>query len=117
MSERLRIGADFFDDLATVAAVKAALIEDRRLTEADFADRHATTIRRHYATVAHLEFLEEDARFFASCIWRYLNTLDVSNVRESYQPPAASHPQESAQCWKRIAGGWKPEATYHALTA
>ena len=87
MREILRIGADFFDDLATVAIVKAALIEDRCLTEADFAYRHALTIRRHYITVARLEFLEEDAQFFASCIWRYLNTLNLPNA--PHQPVTA----------------------------
>ena len=76
MTETIRIGGAFFDDMATIPDVKSALMRDRRLSEDEFADRHAETIRRHYTKVARLEFLQEDARFFASCIWRYLNSLD-----------------------------------------
>lgn len=83
MPEMIRIGGAFFDDLATIPDVKSALMKDRRLSEAAFALRHAETIRQHYTKIARLEFLLEDAQFFASCIWRYLNSLD---------PPATQMP-------------------------
>lgn len=83
MPETIRIGSAFFDDLATIPDVKSALMRDRRLSEYAFAARHAETIRQHYTKIARLEFLQEDAEFFASCIWRYLNSLD---------PPATQMP-------------------------
>lgn len=100
MVEKIRIGGAFFDDLAMIPDIKSALTSDRRLSEDEFAARHADTIRRHYTTVARLEFLQEDAYFFASCVWRYLNSLDLRENPEQakfqrrrpepwYEPPMA----------------------------
>ena len=83
MNETIRIGGAFFDDLAAAPDIKSTLMSDRRLTEDIFAAKHADTIRRHYTKMLHLEFLPEDAHFFASCIWRYLNSLDQPMTLES----------------------------------
>ena len=80
MPETIRIGSAFFDDLATIPDVKSALMRDRQLSEDAFAARHAETIRQHYTKIARLEFLQDDAHFFASCIWRYLNSLDPTDT-------------------------------------
>lgn len=92
MTETIRIGGAFFDDLATIPDVKSALMRDHRLSEDEFAARHAETIRRHYAKVVRLEFLQEDAEFFASCIWRYLNSLDPPRIREPARTVASNAP-------------------------
>lgn len=94
MTETIRIGGAFFDDLATIPDIKSALMNDRRLPEGAFAARHADTIRLHYTKIARLEFLQEDAQFFASCIWRYLNSLDLPE------------PHESAKPSRRLTEGW-----------
>ncbi|QGU32380.1 hypothetical protein [Thermochromatium tepidum] len=90
MTETIRIGGAFFDDLATIPDVKSMLIKDRQLSEDEFALRHAETIRRHYAKVARLEFLQEDAQFFASCIWKYLNSLDSPAAPQRLTGPIQS---------------------------
>lgn len=86
MSETIRIGCDFFDDLATIPDVKSALMKDRRLSQDEFATQHTDTIRQHYTKIARVDFLPEDAFFFASCIWKYLNSLDPPQQIKQVKP-------------------------------
>jgi hypothetical protein len=103
MTETIRIGSAFFDDLATIPDVKSALMRDRRLSESEFAARHAETIRRHYTRIARLEFLQEDAQFFASCIWRYLNSLDPP---ETHAPARSIRPSGTGWFGPPMARGF-----------
>lgn len=72
MTELIRIGQGFFEDLATTPDTEARLLVDSRLTEQEFAARHADTILDHYMSTFSLDFLREDAEFFAAAIWHYL---------------------------------------------
>lgn len=72
MTELIRIGQGFFEDLATTPETEARLLVDSRLTEQEFAARHADTILAHYMSTFSFDFLREDAEFFAAAIWHYL---------------------------------------------
>jgi hypothetical protein len=72
MTELIRIGQGFFEDLATKPETEARLLVDSRLTEQEFAAKHADTILDHYMSTFSFDFLREDAEFFAAAIWHYL---------------------------------------------
>lgn len=72
MTELIRIGQGFFEDLATTPEIEARLLVDRHLTEQEFAVKHADTILDHYMSIFRFDFLREDAEFFAAAIWHYL---------------------------------------------
>ena len=74
MSELIRIGQGFFEDLATTPQTKERLLLDRHLSEQEFATKHAETILDHYMSIFRFDFLREDAEFFAATIWQYLQT-------------------------------------------
>ena len=73
MSELVRIGCIFYEDLATEPGTGSMLIRDRSLSEDEFAARHAKTIQQRYVAGMHLDLSLEEATFFASCTWHYLN--------------------------------------------
>ena len=73
MTELIRIGRGFFEDLATTPETEARLLVDSRLTAQEFAAKHAETILDHYMNVFCFGFLREDAEFFATAIWHYLH--------------------------------------------
>ncbi|SDY23308.1 hypothetical protein SAMN05421644_14028 [Allochromatium warmingii] len=74
MSELIRIGQGFFEDLATTPQTKERLLLDSVLSEQEFATKHAETILDHYMRLFRFDFLREDAEFFAATIWQYLQT-------------------------------------------
>lgn len=108
MSELIRIGQGFFEDLATTPHTKACLLRDRQLSEQDFATKHADTILNHYMTIFRFDFLREDAEFFAATIWHYLQIHQqrehqvttprspIQNTRLSGEPMARwPHPPQT----------------------
>ena len=86
MTELIRIGRGFFEDLAMTPETEARLLTDSRLTEQEFAARHADTILDHYMSTFSFDFLREDAEFFAAAIWHYLR---ARGIRDRNQVEAA----------------------------
>jgi hypothetical protein len=100
MTELIRIGQGFFEDLATVPEVEAQLLMDSCLTEREFATKHADTILDHYMSVFRFDFLQEDAEFFATAIWHYLQVCGLHNrnrVNAFQNHPVASWPGVASQ--------------------
>ncbi|BCU07025.1 hypothetical protein [Allochromatium tepidum] len=83
MTELIRIGQGFFEDLATTPETEARLLLDSRLTEQEFAARHADTILDHYMNTFSFDFLREDAEFFAASIWHYLRARGLRNRNQA----------------------------------
>jgi hypothetical protein len=103
MTELIRIGRGFFEDLATTPETEAQLLADSRLTEREFAAKHADTILDHYMSTFSFDFLREDAEFFAAAIWHYLraqvlrdrNQVGATTFKDS---PKASWPGAACSC-------------------
>lgn len=101
MTELIRIGQGFFEDLATTPETEARLLMDSRLTEREFAAKHADTILNHYMSIFRFDFLREDAEFFAAAIWHYLRARgirDWSRVEAVQDKPLASWPNTAYSC-------------------
>ncbi|QIK37997.1 hypothetical protein GWK36_08355 [Caldichromatium japonicum] len=79
MTELLRIGCIFYEDLSADPRIESALFSDHFLTEDEFVARYTKIIQQRYATVMRLDLSHNEASFFASCIWHYLKTLDTVN--------------------------------------
>ncbi|MCK7582856.1 MAG: hypothetical protein MZV65_49740 [Chromatiales bacterium] len=103
MNELIRVGQGFFEDLATTPETEARLLVDSRLTEQEFATRHADTILDHYMSTFNFDFLREDAEFFAAAIWHYLRARgfrDRSQAKTTAfkDSPKASWPGAAYSC-------------------
>ncbi len=83
MTELIRIGQGFFEDLATTPETEARLLVDSRLTEQEFAARHADTVLKHYMSAFSFDFLREDAEFFAAAIWHYLRARGIRDLNQA----------------------------------
>ncbi|MTW21665.1 hypothetical protein [Allochromatium palmeri] len=83
MTELIRMGRGFFEDLAAVPEIEAQLLADGCLTEQEFVNKHTATILDHYMRLFRFDFLPEDAAFFAGTIWGY---LQVRSLRETSRP-------------------------------
>ena len=103
MTELIRIGQGFFEDLATTPETEARLLVDSRLTEQEFATRHADTVLEHYMSTFSFDFLREDAEFFAAAIWHYLRARDLrdrnqAEAKGSRESPMTSWPGAAYAC-------------------
>ena len=81
ITETVRIGCCFYEDLALTPDIESALIHDRLLSKEAFAARHAETILLYYANTLHMSLLSEDAYFFAHCIREYLDLVALHGQR------------------------------------
>lgn len=93
MTELIRIGQGFFEDLATTSKTEARLLLDSCLTEQEFAARHADTILDHYMNTFSFDFLREDAEFFAAAIWHYLRARGVRDRNQAEGMAFKDHPK------------------------
>lgn len=100
MTELIRIGRGFFEDLATTPETEARLLVDSRLTEREFATRHADTILNHYMSIFSFDFLREDAEFFAAAIWHYLR---ARGLRDRNPAEAATFKDSPKTSWPGAA--------------
>ncbi len=63
--------AKIYSDLSTDPTIKATIIEDRRWSVDDFAEKHSKTVIQHYKD--ELEIKAEDGYQAAVNLWRYLS--------------------------------------------
>lgn len=104
MTELIRIGQGFFEDLATTPEIEARLLRDSHLTEPEFATTHTDTILDHYMSVFGFDFLREDAAFFAAAMWHY---LQARRLRERNQSDLMTFPDHKQSNWPGVAYAWQ----------
>ena len=104
MTELIRIGQSFFEDLATTPEIEARLLRDGQLTEPEFATRHTDTILDHYMNAFGFDFLREDAEFFAAAMWHYLQARRLRERHQTDIEPLEGHRRSS---WPGAACVWQ----------